>query len=375
MSSGPDRDLEVRHAVAAALLLGVLPLVVPAAAHADDADCASVSASTTPPPSTDDASSSLSQMELPTPLANGAGVTVALVDSDGSYFHGTAAAGLISGPSRPDGKAVGVAPGASVDEIPVYGAAPGAQAQPTSAQVAQGLQSLIASPPPIVVVPLQVPDSPALKAAVEGLIGAGTVVVAAAGDRDTGQASPSPYTGSEDAAGSVFPAGYPGVVAVAAALDDPSQVDLANSRTTVAAPMTGTVVSYALGGGTCLVTPSSSFAAAEVGGVLALIKQRFPHASGTELVQRLTQTASGRPDVSDPFEGAGVVQPLEALTRPLGTTTAPHQTTRPATVPRAEPDLLRGTRRAAVWWGLGSGGLLVLALLLRPLLARRRPAQ
>lgn len=360
----------MRHAVAAALVAGSV-LLMPAAAHADDVDCASVNTSTTPPPSTDAASSSLTQLGLPTPLANGAGVSVAVVDSDGSYFHGTAAAGLISGPARPSGKAVGVAPGATVTQVPVYGAAQGAQPRPTSDQVAQGLLSLAGSPPPIVVVPLQVPDSPALKAAVEGLIRAGSVVVAPAGDRDTGQASPSPYTGNEDAADSVFPAAYPGVVAVAAAVADPSQVDVANSRTTVAAPMSGNVVSYALGGGTCLVTPSSSFAAAEVGGVLALLRQHFPRDSGTELVQRLTASASGRPDVPNPFLGAGVVQPLEALTRPLGTTTASHPTTRPATVPRAEPDLLRGTRRAAVWWGLGAGGLLIVALLLRPMLTRR----
>ena len=43
-----------------------------------------------------------------------------------------------------------------------------------------------------------------------------------------------------------------------------------------------------------------------------------------------------------------------------------------ATAPEPAPDLLATTRDNAIWWGLIGGGLLVVALLLRPMLARRR---
>ncbi len=42
------------------------------------------------------------------------------------------------------------------------------------------------------------------------------------------------------------------------------------------------------------------------------------------------------------------------------------------TAPEPEPDPLAGALDDARWWGLVGGGALVVALLARPLLARRR---
>ena len=42
------------------------------------------------------------------------------------------------------------------------------------------------------------------------------------------------------------------------------------------------------------------------------------------------------------------------------------------TAPRAAPDPVAGTLSDARWWGLVGGAALVVALLARPLLARRR---
>lgn len=196
MPARADRDLEVRvplgPSALVAALLGAVLVATPAAARADDVDCSSVNASTTPRPSTDAVSAPLQQMGLPTTLADGSGVTVALVDSGAASFHGTAAAGLINGPARSADKPVGIAPRATATVVPVYAQDQNAPATPpTSDAVAGGLQSLIGGPASIVVVPLQVPDSPALKAAVAGLVAQGVVVVAPSGDRDTGQGSPS----------------------------------------------------------------------------------------------------------------------------------------------------------------------------------------
>ena len=92
-------------------------------------------------------------------------------------------------------------------------------------------------------------------------------------------------------------------------------------------------------------------------------------------------TANGRMDVPNTLVGAGEVQVLEALTRPLrhGRRTArsssqgsvldePQQ----VSAPEDPPDVLASTRENAVWWGLLGGGTLLLALVLRPVLARRR---
>jgi membrane-anchored mycosin MYCP len=69
---------------------------------------------------------------------------------------------------------------------------------------------------------------------------------------------------------------------------------------------------------------------------------------------------------------------VEALRRPLTfddgapETNETNNTVLKARAPRAEADALADTRRDAVWWGLAGGGALVIALLLRPVLARRR---
>jgi len=140
-------------------------------------------------------------------------------------------------------------------------------------------------------------------------------------------------------------------------------------------------VSYGLNGDTCLVEPTSTAAAAgEVAGVLALLFQRYPFELPAQIVSRLVNTADGTTDDRTPLTGAGVVQPYEALTRPLlpagdGTverTVVRTGTAKRAAVPEPDPDLLASTRENAVWWGLIGGGLLVVALLLRPVLARRR---
>ena len=74
-----------------------------------------------------------------------------------------------------------------------------------------------------------------------------------------------------------------------------------------------------------------------------------------------------------------MVQPLEALTRPLtpdgkgdlDRDRPERSTIPPAAAPDPELDLLAAAREDAVWWGLVGGGAVVLALLLRPI--ARRP--
>jgi len=75
----------------------------------------------------------------------------------------------------------------------------------------------------------------------------------------------------------------------------------------------------------------------------------------------------------------GIIQPLEALTRPLKpgedgelvTSEVRDRDKMPVAVPESEPDLLASTRDNAAWWGLLGGGALLVAMVLRPLTGQR----
>ena len=353
----------------------------------------------------------------------GEGVTVAVVDSGiapraglpeapgvAAYGprsapvdpHGTIVAGLVAAPPRPDGEAVGVAPGARLVDVRVLDAfAPQeGQAGPLSVRVAEGLEHVLdevrragGSRPvvDIVNVSVAVPPEPRIDAAVEALWRAGVVVVAESGDRPVDEADPLPdelaaAAPGQDAAAQVHPAGAgvgqgEHVLAVTAVADAGSPTDavLPSSAVDVAAPTTGGV-SVGLNGGTCGVdTVSSSWAAAQVTGVVALLMSAYPDDTPEEVLDRLVPAADGRADVRSPTRGAGVARADEALARGLGGADpgAPRSagTAEPATAPAPEPDLLATVRDDAAWWGVLGGGALLLALVLRPVLARRDPAR
>lgn len=323
--------------------------------------------------------------------APGGGVTVAVVDSGvggglpvapGSaaakptYFHGTAVAGVIAG----------IAPGVRLLDLPVYTGEETEQGpQVSAAGVLGAFDALVAHPDwgvSIVNASLEIGDDPALAADVATLRKRGVIVVASTGNRLEASGVPSTYLGGEDFAKRYFPAGYAGVLgvsAVAPAGGDTAASVLANSATDVTAPTAG-LTSLSLLGTPCLLTDvATSWATAEVSGVLALLRSAYPKENAAQLIARLEDTASGRPDVRTDFAGAGVVQADQALTRPLtlspsGVASVP-AVPRPddrASVPPSTPDALAGTRHLSVWWGLLGGGALLLALVLRPVLSRRR---
>lgn len=333
----------------------------------------------------------------------GGGINIAIVDSgfggkdaptfsgaqpSGSVYHGTTVAGLIGE----------IAPNAQLIDLPVY--KPPAQDETTdedapidSSRVANALGVLIQRrhlDHLIVNLSLHVnnPDDPELRLQVERLIKGGAIVVAATGNAadfggsggsDDPSASPSP---DADYAGSIAPAKYPGVVAVGASLDeaaikagedDISQYVLPNSRTDVVAPTYG-ARSTTLGPHDCFVNQTAtSWSTAEVTGILALVKSAYPTESGKQIVARLIDTATGRPDEHGRFWGAGVVQAYDAVTRPLAAEgSSGVGAVKEADVAPPAADVLRSTRHDAVWWGLIGGGALLLGLVLRPLVSRRK---
>ena len=351
----------------------------------------------------------------------GAGVRVAVVDSgiaDGplldvmpgtSYankaelmdYHGTAVAGLVAGRSR-DGEPTGVAPGAQVVDVRVYDddvPDEGAVAVEPG-RVIQGLQWVADNAGRlgigVVVVPIRVGRSGALAEVVRRLHREeDVVVVAASGNRPTEETDPllaeyGELRPGEDVARVIYPAGYErDVVAVNATVGghpeegaglDPREFVLQNSATDVASP-TYDAVTLGLNGSTCLLRDvATSWSAAIVAGLVAVLRAAYPREDADQIVARLRQTASGSPDDVHVLLGAGVVQPLDALSRRLTPDAAgdldelppADSAIPPAKAPTPEPDALAPARDDAVWWGLLGGAAVVLALLLRPLLARRR---
>jgi len=361
--------------------------------------------------------------------APGAGAVVAVLDSGISRgigvrlrgelsqpelkdWRGTAMAGVIAGPDA-EQREVGFAPAAELVDVPVYDTLqPGDDNEIglTPDVVAAGLTYLADNhgtlQTDIAVVPMPVSRTDAMDAAIERLDEQDVIVVAGSGDRPSQEGDPlyADYGGldedsdgppsDEDAADDAWPTGYDNsnVVAVAAAAPDGAASDdvvLRNSEIDLAAPTSG-LVGYGLNGSSCVVPgagagvgtmPGSGFAAAEVAGVLALMETAYDGETAEQLIARLYATATGTSSVTpnNLLTGHGIIQPLEALTRPLKprpdgelvTSEMRDRDNVPVAVPEPEPDPLASTRDNAAWWGLLGGGALLVAMVLRPLLARR----
>ncbi len=265
-------------------------------------------------------------------LSRGAGVTVAVIDTgvdaghpdlagsilpgrdfttaadDGSAGrtdvdgHGTSMAGLIAAHGRVLGGAQGVAPEALI--LPVRDQIDGdAYEGDTAAQitwaVAHGAKVINMS------FGSEGPDAD-VRAAVDAALRADVVLVASVGNRP-------------DDREVLYPAAYPGVIAVSA-VDRSGMiapVSVTGAAVVLAAPgqdvmstdiRTDGHVGYDAGSGT-------SNSSAIVAGVAALIRAKFPTMSASDVVKRLTATATDYgPPGRDPAYGYGIVNPVEALT-------------------------------------------------------------
>jgi len=169
VSSGPARHrwrlVRVRRLLAAAAVgAALVGLAQPAAsARADDVPCDQISTDNTRV-RTDRASAPLQLLGVARAQAlfadrgraPGAGANVAVLDSgvydeDGLIdvaerhsvtgntelddYHGTAVAGLIAGRARPDGRAVGIAPGSRIVDVRVYDVAEADPSDPSQHEV------------------------------------------------------------------------------------------------------------------------------------------------------------------------------------------------------------------------------------------------
>lgn len=346
-------------------------------------------------------------------IATGRGVKVAVIDSGvkdvdgfGPYGglaipgvsgtpllsgHGTIVAGLIAGPH-------GVAPDAQIFDVKVFDteAADTTQGERplTSAGIIAGIDAVIAAHPrekfDVVNISLAVrtPD-PRLEAAVARLVKLPLVVVAASGNvEDDGSTDDSTFKGTPGSDADVYPADYPGVLAVSATPpgnDDPGTYVVPNLDTDVAAPTLGAISVNATEQVCVVGEVATSWAAAEVSGIVALLRERYPRETPKQLVARLQATTegAGAPQgpgdvVTNPWTGAGVVQARDALTRQIRPGRSGRvemtvaETRADAQAPPAPEriDLFSTPRAILLWSGLVAGSLLALSFMLRPLLRR-----
>ncbi len=352
-------------------------------------------------------------------LSTGAGVTVAVVDSgvaaDNAHLrenvrrgrsfvpgdadpsgrtdlwgHGTAVAGLVAARYVEGSALFGLAPDAQILPVRVFvaeqtesGLPLPADQVPDVGRMAQGIAWAAENGADVINVSMSTrKDLPALRSAVRRAVRNDIVVVASGGNR-----------GEDDVDGPRFPAAYPGVIGVAAS--DPqgavTDASIHGPHIDVHAPGQEVLAPYK-SGGDCLVgldKPHSSYAAAYVSGLAALLRAEYPDESAAEIAYRITAGAN-RPlrGSRDDLRGWGMIQPLEALSLTLdpgrpgpALPGGPRQTIRPAAADlppiRAQGDPLADVREQVLWWLLLGSGAVGLALVLRPLTlaARRRPVR
>jgi membrane-anchored mycosin MYCP len=117
----------------------------------------------------------------------------------------------------------------------------------------------------------------------------------------------------------------------------------------------------------------TSFSAAYVSGVVALVRAKYPNLTANQVIHRIRQTAHNPPRGVDNQVGYGVVDPVAALTFnvPPGDALAPGAKTR--VVPPPAPPAVTDHRARNV--ALAFAGAVVSVALLAAIVARLRRAR
>ncbi|MFG6402278.1 S8 family serine peptidase [Microbacterium sp. P04] len=230
-------------------------------------------------------------------LAEGAlcadGGPVASTEATASITHDTTVVAYINGNGTGNGSIRGIAPGA---DVTFYGNGPASDAGCYSAgpedvtTFGWGVQRAVDDGARIVITSRSSADWDGDAEAVANAVAKGVVVVVA---------TPNPSSTSD----SGYPHGYNGVVA-ASGVDregmlqtrDDGQPQAIADTTVVAAGDSLAVIGSSTGGWDAPTTGTgSSFAAPIVAGMLAVVAQRYPDASGNQLIQTLIHN-TGRED-------------------------------------------------------------------------------
>ncbi|MGW5556059.1 type VII secretion-associated serine protease mycosin [Micromonospora sp. NPDC003944] len=326
------------------------------------------------------------------PLSRGAGITVAVIDSgvsaahpllkgqvlDGRDFnglaarkgqcdeagHGTLIAGIIAGREGTVVPFSGIAPAARILPIRVLPQLGEVNNPQLPGQIAAAIDWAVDQGADVINLSLTTIPRPELTAAVERALASGVVLVAAAGNRKED---------SQNLPG--YPAAYPGVIAVGGVDEQGSHVgtSISGDYVDIAAPGMN-IVGPAPGNTGYRTVPEggTSYAAAYVSGVAALVRAAYPNLNPQQVADRLKRTADNPPEGQNADIGHGMVNPYRAVSSLLGTRANPPSSAIPA--PAVEDDPLSWQRPAAVWAAVIGGLIAVLLLVARPIMAlgRRR---
>jgi membrane-anchored mycosin MYCP len=324
--------------VAAAAAVAVL--LVPAPAQARAAAC-----KTAPPPQGKTIKAvpyedQLYDLARLAPLATGAGIRVAVIDSgvdDGNpQLKGRVAKGRDFLRNDSDGRqdcvghGTGVASiiaAAPIDGVGFHGLAPDATIVPVRISEAldvgdgkekgdsgspEGLAKAItwaagAGHAQVINLSLStIADTPEVRGAVAGAVASGVVVVAAVGNHAT-EGNPTPYPAADD-----------GVIGVGATDAAGLRASYSQHGGYVDLTAVGDKVTMAAVGSGQTIESGTSFAAPYVAATAALVLQRFPDLSPAQVQRRLIATADPAPGGrrSDDY-GYGLLNPYRALTETL----------------------------------------------------------
>ncbi|MFG2054018.1 type VII secretion-associated serine protease mycosin [Micromonospora sp. NPDC048930] len=302
-----------------------------------------------------------------TPLADGAGVVVAVIDSgvdrthpqlagrvlDGADFldpggdgtrdcagHGTGVASIIAAGTRPGVAFRGLAPGARIlpvrvsEQQVVEGRESGRTVD--AAGFARAVRWAVDHDADVLNLSVVLyADHPAVRAAIADAVRRDVVVVAAAGNlHDSGD--PRPY-----------PAAYDGVLGVGAIGADGVRAPFSQTGPYVDLVAPGSDVLMAAPGQGHQRAEGTSYATPFVAATAALLRQYRPELSAAEVARRIVAGADPAPGRGDGY-GAGVLNPYRAVTESTGPVTARPERATALAVDRPDPAVAaQRARRAA----------------------------
>lgn len=379
-------------ALALALSAGALPplLATATAAHAQAAACGPV---VTQPLAEPPWPLTRLRPDLAWPLTKGAGVRVAVVDSGVSSDHpsltgkvqpgvdfvnpaagpglcdenghGTLIAGIIAGRESVSAgfRFHGVAPEATIVPVRVLRDQRRSFENDLSQRIAAAIRWAVdIGRADVINLSLTTVPTSQLRGAVAHALDRGVVVVAAAGNE-----------GEPDQGQAVYPAAYDGVIGVASIDRDDAHVSSSSTGThiDVAAPGVRIAGPSPAGGGYLFSEEGgTSFAAAFVSGVAALIRARDPALTPQQVAERITQTAQHPIDQWNPEVGYGVVDPARAVGS-LRVAPVPREAPAEQVRLRAEPAPADRSLTVAATWIAATGAVTVVVVLTAVPISRR----
>lgn len=279
----------------------------------------------------DPAQYAVAQLRLPQAhtLARGMNVTIAVIDSgidvkhpelansvadsfdalgskEGAHVHGTGIAGAIVAHAR----LMGSAPEARLLAIRAFGSASGA-AESTSYVILRGLDYAVEHGAQIVNMSFAGPKDPMIERGVAATAARGILLVAAAGN--AGAKSPP-----------LYPAANPNVIAVSGTDAQDKLFAASNRGNYIAIAAPGADIFLPAPDEKYQITSGTSFSAAYVSGIAALIMERNPALKPNDVRAILTKTARdlGVPGRDDLF-GAGEADAFAAVTAVVDTPQVP----------------------------------------------------